>query len=158
MKRKSKTGFTLTELMLAMAIFAIAIIGIYSMYNASVALIDMAGTLTQMINAADFKLESLYDVADFASLDNYNSQSFNLPEFGFNSIAVSGATGVYIITPLNDDLKRATVVISYKIKGNRIIGEDANLNGLLDAGEDLNGDSRLSSPVELSTIIARRQG
>ncbi len=152
-----KKGFTLTELLLTMAIFAIAIVGIFSMYNASVALTDMAGSLTQMTNIAAFKLESLYDVADFSALDAFNGQSFNLAEFGFDSIAISDARGVYIISSYNNDLKRATVSISYKIKGNRVMGEDANLNGVLDAGEDLNGDNRLSSPVELSTVIAREQ-
>ncbi len=153
----AKTAFTLTELMLSMAIFSIAIIGIFSIYNASIILIDMAGSLTQMSNIASYKLESLYDVEDFNSLDNFNGQTFDLSEFGLGSIAVSVAKGVYKIDSLGLNLKKATVSISYKIRGERVIGEDSNLNGILDSGEDLNSDNRLTSQAEVTTIIAKKQ-
>lgn len=148
--------------MLTTAILAIAIIGVFSIYDASIVLSDMAGTLTQMANIARYKLESLY-TENFDLLDNHNGETFDLSEFtdatlfGNGTLAVKDAKGVYRITSYNSNLKKVTLSISYKIKGGRIIGEDTNLNGLLDPGEDTNKDSRLSSPVEIATIIARKR-
>lgn len=150
-----RNGFTLVELMLTTAILAIAIIGVFSIYNASIVLSDMAGALTQMANIARYKLESLY-TENFDSLDNHNGETFNLSGFGSDTLAVKEAKGVYKISSYSPNLKRVTASITYKTKGGRIIGEDSNLNGVLDLGEDINGDSRLSSPVELTTIIARK--
>ena len=158
MIHQSSKGLTLTELMLGTAIMAIVVIGIFSICNASMTLIDMAGTLTQMMNTASDRLELLYDVADvnFAALDGFNGQTFDLGAFAFNSIAVSAATGLYRVEPLSPDLKRVTVSVFYRIKGERVIGEDINLDGVLNPGEDINGDGRLTSPAEATTIIARK--
>ena len=41
-------------------------------------------------------------------------------------------------------------------QGSRIIGEDLNLNGALDAGEDTNGNGIIDSTVELVTQVANR--
>jgi hypothetical protein len=46
-------------------------------------------------------------------------------------------------------------VVCYREKPNRVIGEDINLNGILDGGEDLNGDGRLSSLCEITYFIGR---
>lgn len=41
--------------------------------------------------------------------------------------------------------------------GRLITGEDANCNGLLDAGEDADVDQWMDAPVELSTRISRQE-
>jgi len=52
-------------------------------------------------------------------------------------------------------LLQATVSVCWRQK-NRVIGEDKNLNGALDAGEDANGNKIIDSPVELTTLIVNR--
>ena len=141
--------------MLATAILAIVLVGIFSIFNSAIYLADTAGSLTQMSSLLRHQMEMLNNVSDFNSLTNFDGTTFVLDDFAFESIAVSNAVGVFTIDSLSNDLRRATIAISYSIKGGRIIGEDTNLNGALDGGEDINNDGRLSSPVEATTIIAR---
>lgn len=151
-----KSGFTLIELMLTTVIVAGVVIGLFSIFSTSITLTDMAGTMTQMSNAIRYKMDALYDINDFASVDTLDGQTFDLTGFGFESIAVSEAKGVYEVNTINTNLKRVTISISYAIRDGRVVGEDLNLNGILDDGEDLNSDARLSSPVEATTIISRK--
>lgn len=58
-------------------------------------------------------------------------------------------------TASTTNLLRAKVVICWKDKGG-IIGEDKNLNGALDAGEDINGNGEIDSPCQLETVMARK--
>ena len=46
-----------------------------------------------------------------------------------------------------------TVSFSWRESGGRIIGEDLNLNGRLDAGEDKNGNGIIDSVVQFSSYI-----
>lgn len=48
------------------------------------------------------------------------------------------------------------VVISWEGSFGRIIGEDTNLNGVLNSGEDTNGSGLLDSPVSVMDIITKR--
>jgi hypothetical protein len=78
---------------------------------------------------------------------------------GYNGTSVIGR-GVYQIADVVDsqtgatysDLQLVRAIVSFRSR-NRVYGEDANLNGRLDAGEDADGNGRLSSPVEASTMV-----
>ena len=55
------------------------------------------------------------------------------------------------------DLYEIRVTICWRQKGNRIIGEDANLDGVWDqASEDANGNGQLDSPAQIVTLISER--
>ena len=54
-------------------------------------------------------------------------------------------------------LFEAKITASFKLPNGRIIGEDKNLNGILDAGEDLNGNGELDSPVFLKSFISKKK-
>lgn len=58
----------------------------------------------------------------------------------------------YCVGGFLTDVLRVTVVVSVVAK-NRVIGEDKNLSGTLEPGEDVNGNVLLDSPVSLSTIV-----
>ena len=58
--------------------------------------------------------------------------------------------------PANPMLLDLYISACWQSRGRRI-GEDANCNGTLDAGEDLNGNGLLNSPVMLSTRISTRE-
>ncbi len=73
----------------------------------------------------------------------------------FNLSQVTGQGAIYINTS-NPDLLEVEVVISWQDKYGRIIGEDTDLDGTLDTGEDQDSNNRLSSPVTLTTLIAER--
>ncbi|MCM8832168.1 MAG: prepilin-type N-terminal cleavage/methylation domain-containing protein [Candidatus Omnitrophica bacterium] len=74
---------------------------------------------------------------------------------------VGNFSGVYYVERLRDvnnalidNLVFVEVVVCYRA-GNRVIGEDVNLNGVLDSGEDVNNDGKISSPITLSTFIGK---
>ncbi|MBI5554451.1 MAG: prepilin-type N-terminal cleavage/methylation domain-containing protein [Elusimicrobia bacterium] len=52
-----------------------------------------------------------------------------------------------------DRLLEVVITVCWRAKDGRIIGEDTNLNGVLDAGEDMNANSELDSPVKFRGFI-----
>ena len=63
--------------------------------------------------------------------------------------------GVVYVDDSNPELLKVTISVSWK-QGNTVVGEDRNLDGSLNAGEDSNGNGILDSPVELTTLIVNR--
>jgi hypothetical protein len=66
-----------------------------------------------------------------------------------------GVVYIDIDNPETPKILRATVNVCWQ-QGNKIIGEDINLNGSLNSGEDINGNGIIDSPMELITQIANR--
>ena len=82
---------------------------------------------------------------DFGNLvTNYHGVTFT--EANFNGIGVS-----YVDTS-DPDLYQITVSFCFATKNGRVIGEDDDLDGNLDAGEDDNGNGIIDSPVQLVTF------
>lgn len=59
------------------------------------------------------------------------------------------------ITEVSPDVFQVRAVVCWRQRGRRIIGEDVNLNGALDGGEDSNDDGVLNSPCELITLMTK---
>ena len=55
----------------------------------------------------------------------------------------------------DDDVVVAYVTVCFRDSRSHVIGEDLDLDGILDAGEDQDGDSLIDSPVQLATRFAR---
>lgn len=144
----SLAGFTLAELAIAAAIFAIAATGILSVFISSASLSESAGNITSMVNLAREEIEDTIKGMRFDDLGNYRKLPPAVPNDTSLACYVSGH-------PTIANLKQVTVVICYREKPDRVIGEDKNLNGILDSGEDSNGDGRLSSLIEITTYISR---
>jgi type II secretory pathway pseudopilin PulG len=148
---KYNSGLTLLELMIAAAILVVAVSGLLATFTGFFSLNEGTRKLTLAITSAQEKMEEIRD-SDLATLyTTYNDTSFDPDGFG-----PSEAKGAIRINNLDPDLLRAYVSISWRERSNRIVGEDLNLNGFLDAGEDQNGDNRLSSPAEIATLIGSR--
>ena len=97
------------------------------------------------------KMEEIRDAQLSTVYATYNGVNFEPAGFGS-----SEAEGNVYIDNTNPDLLEVCVSVSWRGRSNKIIGEDLNLNGALDAGEDLNGDGRLTSPAEIVTLIGQR--
>lgn len=148
---KNNSGLTLLELMIAAGILVVAISGLMAIFTGMFSLNENARKITLAVTASQDKMEEMRN-SNFDSLFTaYNGTSFD-PD-GFASGEVKGA--VYIDNT-NSDLLEVCVAISWREHSNKIVGEDINLNGALDPGEDLNGDNRLSSPAEVVTLIGER--
>jgi type II secretory pathway pseudopilin PulG len=144
----SLTGFTLAELAIAAAIFAIAATGILSVFISSSALSESAGNITSMINLAREEIEDTIKGMPFDDLNDYSKVPPAVPNDTSLACYVSDH-------PTINNLKQVTVVVCYREKPNRVIGEDINLNGILNGGEDLSGDGRLSSLCEITYFIGK---
>jgi len=143
-----KGGFTLLELMIAAAILIVALLGLLGVFTGCFGLNETARNLTIAINGAQEKMEEIRN-ADFGTITNY-SGPFNVS--GLDGIGRVDAT--YVAGSLID----IRVVICWRQGRNRIIGEDINLNGNLDAGEDVNpANGSLDSPAQLVTLITEKE-
>ena len=144
----TEKGFTLAELLVSAAILGVVITGIMVSYIRCMELNEVSQNKSLALKAARSRLE-LIRMTPYANLvATYNNVAFNVT--GFNGKGVSNVTVV--------DAKnlRVRVSVSWKQKNNRVFGEDTNLNGALNAGEDKNADGFLSSPVDITEVIFDR--
>ncbi len=145
-KRKA---FTLVEFLIAMVIMTAAIFSLLAAHFGVLVLNETSRNVTLATQEAQAKLEELKNIA-FDALASYDDISFDVVNFPNDEakghIDVDGT--VY------SDLKRVHISVSWKQRKDRIIGEDMNLNGILDAGEDKNGNGELNSPADLVTFIS----
>ena len=110
--------------------------------------------MTNALTDAQSKLEEMR--SDTFSQITTDYSSGGTPGNTFNLTQGNGK-GVIYIDSSNSTLLTITIVVSWQNnQDRRIIGEDLNLNGVLDAGEDTDGNGKLSSPVTLVGLIASR--
>lgn len=146
----SNKGFTLVEVLVAVAILAFCLCGLLVTYINMFFLSDLTRDSTLATNAIQAKLEEIKNT-NFENLSSFNGTTFDVN--GFASSDAKGA--VWVLDTAYSDLKRVRIVVCFKSRG-RVIGEDKNLDGDLDTGEDtLISNSRLDSPAETVTLIAK---
>ena len=143
---KSISGFTLVEVLMAAMVFIVAFLGILTSYIRCMELSETSKNASMALAAAKSQMETIKNYTVFNDiLSTYDNVGF----------AVNGLTGkgVSYVQEIDTDLLKITVSVSWKQRQGRIIGEDKNLNGQIDAGEDQNSNGQLDSPVELVTYI-----
>ncbi len=149
--KNNNGGFTLLELMIAVSVLIVALVGLLGVFSHMISLNENSGKLTLVVAACQAKLEEMRN-STFSNLyTTYNGTSFN-PN-GFSS---GDAKGSIYINNSNPNLLQVFVSVSWRTRSNRIVGEDRNLNGVLDAGEDSNANGRLDSPAEIATLMGQR--
>ncbi|OQX85148.1 MAG: hypothetical protein B6D55_07830 [Candidatus Omnitrophica bacterium 4484_70.2] len=149
---KKHLALTLLEICLATLVFIVALIGILLFYFNTQEFNELASSFSVALNEAKKMMEVIRSTQFSDIYATYNNYRFD-PE-GFSSGLAKGI--VYIDKEAGrDDLLRVNVVICFRA-GRRIIGEDLDLDGVLDSGEDRNGNGRLDSPVELTTLVTSR--
>lgn len=154
---KKGAGFTLMELLLTVAILAFCLCGILLTYIQMFIFSDLSRDLTRITNLVQAKMEEIKKT-DFATLASFtlafDSNLFFENETQYNGNLKKGIIRAEVSNTSYGDLKEVRIVSSFKSRG-RIIGEDKNLDGDLDTGEDtLIVNTRLDSPVEAVTLIA----
>lgn len=152
-----KGAFTLVELMVAVALLVAVLLGLLGVFIGCANLNETSRNLTIAMYGAQQQLEIIrnYDFEDIAngpsplSIDG----SPNL----FDAAPLNGA-GAMFISPFGGDadIYQVRIVVTWFQKGGRQIGEDTDLDGILDAGEDDNNDGVLSSPAQISTLVTER--
>lgn len=141
-------GFTLAELIVAAGILGIVVGGILVSYIRCMELNEASENKSLAVKAARDRMEIIKSTAYANLVSTYNNVPF----------AVTGFTGqgVSYVTVLNAKNTEVVVSVSWRQKNGRVYGEDKNLNGVINGGEDVNNDGRLNSPVDIVTRIFKR--
>ena len=148
----NEKGFNLVELMIAAAILVIVLSGILATYIGCFEVISTAKNLNLAINAAQRKIEEIRDYSFSEIYSDYNNQTFVV-----NEITSGNSKGVIYVDNSDSDLLKITISVCWRQRGNRIIGEDLDLDGVLDdPPEDLNHNNMIDSPAQLVTLITSR--
>ena len=141
------------ELMVAIFILAVVIVGLLQLFIQTSVLAEMSRNKTFAISAAQSKIEEIRN-------HTYSSIATDYAFGGTpgNTFTPTGLTGkgVIYIDSSNAALLQVDVVVCWRSKYNRIVGEDLDLDGVLDPGEDTDGDNRIDSPAVVSSLIAQR--
>jgi len=142
-KIRGDKGFALAEVMVAAVVMILAFVGILITYVKCLELNEMSQNKSTATRAAKTRMEQINN-SDFNQLfANFNNVAFFEP-------GLNGA-GVSYINNADPDLVQITVSFCWRQKNGLLIGEDANLDGDLDAGEDINGNGMIDSTVQLVT-------
>ncbi len=131
--------------MIATLIFTLTFAGTIIVFFRCIELSEMARHSSVAVNTVKSQLATIEDTVFEQILATFNNATFT-------AAGVNG-TGVTYVTSLDADLLRVTIVFCWREKNGRIMGEDTNINGVLNAGEDANGNGALDSPVEMTTYI-----
>ena len=143
-------GFTLAELLMAILILAIALTGLLQIFIRSSMLTEITRNKTAAMSEASGKMEEIRGSV-FESIEtNYDGTVFALTQLtGWGFIEVTSVQA--------GELLEVEIAIGWEDKYNRIIGEDADLNGNFVVGsEDTDGNGRMSSIVTLVSMLADR--
>jgi prepilin-type N-terminal cleavage/methylation domain-containing protein len=162
-----KRGFTMIELMLAVAILAFTITAILVGYVNCSVLTEHNRKFAQAMNIArefiEERVKAVYswDPTIFGEWwDNGgNSSTTFIPNDSLKDHwNLDGSAVIYmdnLIMP-SGNLIHIKVIVCWRDRNGRVVGEDKNLNASVDVGEDINGNGQLDSPVTLETTVARR--
>ena len=147
-----KKAFSLIDLMIGVTILVFVLTAVLASYANMFISIDLSRDITNANNAVRAKIEELKQ-EDFSNLDSFNGTTFDLS--GFDLVDSQGRVEIRNVAGYTD-FKEVRVVGCFRSRG-RIIGEDTNLNGILDLGEgeDSNGDGIMNSPVEVISLVAK---
>jgi len=152
-KRESTAGFTLIEVLVTMGVLILVVVTLLQLFIHCQSLAEIAKLTTFAVAETQGKLAEIRHHNFDTLVTDYGSGG--TPGNIFNLTQLNGVGRIYIDNT-NPQLKRIEIVLSWRTKNNRIIGEDTNLNGALDSGEDTNSNNRLDSPTTLVTLIAER--
>jgi len=150
-RKNNRNGFTLLELMIAVGVLVVALVGLLGVFAHLILLNENSGKLTLAVTACQAKLEEIRNTGFSTVYLNYNGTNFN--PAGFSSGEAKGAIS---INNSNPNLLQIFISVSWRTRSNRVIGEDKNLNGIRDGGEDSNENGRLDSPGQILTLMAQR--
>ncbi len=152
--RAGVKGFTLLETLITAGILMVTVVGLMELFAYCAQLSEMAGNLTSALSEAQDKMEEIrnHTYADIAT----DYVSGGSPGNTFNLTQLTGK-GVIYVDASNTDLLKIEIDVSWRNnRTDRVVGEDLDLDGIIDTGEDVDSDGKLDSPVKLITYIAEK--
>lgn len=155
MGHAKSVGFSLAEMAVALVVIAILAVGVSSAFVYGLQVVGAAEDRVPAYNAAVRRMEELRSAAygGFDTLALQNGVTFQVAIANSPLAEGMGSTRVVMLSP---DLAEVTVTVAWRDRRRQLHGEDGNLNGQLDAGEDANANAVLDSPIQLTTRMTRR--
>lgn len=151
----SEKAFSLVEVLVAAAVLAFAFAGMLATYISLFALSDISEKYLIANNALQTEMEKvrLMNFSDITALDGTTFSVDGLPSG--DAVGRIEVTDYSLRTNPKETLRKVRMVVCFRHKGQIIVGEDKNLNGGLDSGEDVSPhNGRLDSPVEAVSFIS----
>jgi len=151
----SEGGFSLIEVLVASAVLVFAFAGMLAMYVSLFALSDISEKYLMANNSLQTEMEKLR-LMNFSDIPSLDGTTFSIEGLPAQDAVGRIEVGDYSlrINP-KETLRRVRLIVCFRHKGQIIIGEDKNLNGRLDSGEDVSPhNGRLDSPVEAVSFIS----
>ena len=149
----NEKGFSLVELLVTIAILSIVVVGVMKVFIYATSLSEIARNQTIAVSEAKSKIEEMRNYTFSSLAADYGSGG--TPGNTFDLTEIIGK-GVVYIDSSNANLLEIKVVVSWQNQDGRVVGEDKDLDGVLDTGEDSDGNGQLSSLVEIVSLIAKR--
>jgi len=143
--KNEKSGFTLVELLVAAFVILLVSAGAVMTILKSLELSEMAKNMNIAVMASKSRLEHIKNTP-FAQIK---------PSFNGAIFLASGVNGrgISYVDDSNPDLLEVKVAFCWRQKNALVVGEDRDLDGVLDAGEDQNGNGEIDSIVSFTTNI-----
>lgn len=136
------------ELLVATIVFSLAFIGLLLSFVKSMELHEASRNTSYALSAVRSRIEVIKNTAFDQIVSTYDEATFT--DANLNGIGVS------YIDNSDPDLLEVTVSFAWIQKNGRVVGEDQDLDGVLDAGEDTDLNNVLSSPAQAVTYIYDR--
>ena len=155
-------GFTLVEVLVSAFIMSITLAAILGGFLGNMHLTNVATSKVAMQTQLDRFVEGLRQ-QPFATLTGRVRSQHRSSDDDAGFVLPTGYQGELLVeyklvTYGSVNAVEVTMDPIWREGQNRMIGEDANLNGVLNAGEDRNGNGRLDSPSQITIRIAQRSG
>ncbi|MBP7217130.1 MAG: prepilin-type N-terminal cleavage/methylation domain-containing protein [Candidatus Omnitrophica bacterium] len=146
---KEPQGFTLIEVMFAVGVLALVLCGI-------IALLVHCFVFVSISKSSNIAMSALLGLSEEIRSSSFAqiAETYDGLNFSVNDLAGSNR-GVISVNDTNPEFLQVYMSVCW-VQGNRVIGEDKNLNGSLDPGEDENGNNMIDSSVSLMTRIVNR--
>jgi len=146
MRLKTSKGFTLAEVLIAVLILIPVCVGAMYVFVKCVELGEMARHSSEAVRAVKTRISQIENTP-FAQIKG----SFH--GVVFTGSGLDGA-GVTYIDETDLDMLTVTATFCWREKNGRVMGEDKDMDGQLDSGEDANNNGRLDSPVTMVTRVS----
>lgn len=145
-------GISLTEILICAGILVVVLTGLFRLFIYSTELNDMSRNITVAMSEVQGKVEEIRNYNFNLLTTDYVSGGTPGDKFALSQVT---GMGVIAIDASNSKLLGIRIVACWRNQNGRVIGEDQNLNGTLDTGEDLNGNGAIDSPAVIETYVPR---
>ena len=141
----NKQGFSFAELLTVTLILVFVFAGVLITFFRSIELSSISSNSSAALLVTRNRMVQIKDSAFTQIFANFNNATFTTP----------GLTGMGVSYVDNSDpnLYQVRIAFCWQERNGRVFGEDLNLNGLLDGGEDQNGNGFIDSPVQIISYV-----